>query len=168
MLQCTTLIFIKSEFLAILEIINEQPWRWTLPFPMDELFLSSQAEFMPASVMPPPHQNVTNAYLCPHDALPLKLPKALAFSQKCVLSSWHSLLRQKRCCSQLWSSQSSPWIQTLFCMSVPGTCRKAAVIPKKSGWCCWKSWWAECLLPGDMLVEGCSVLCSHVVFNSLS
>lgn len=32
-LQCTILMFIKSEFLAILEIISEQPWRRTLPLP---------------------------------------------------------------------------------------------------------------------------------------
>lgn len=89
--------------------------------------------------MPQPHQNMTNACLCPHDALPLKLPEALAFSQKCVLSSWHCLLRQEQCCPHLWSWQSSFWIQTLFSMSLPGTCRKAAVTSKKSGWCCWKS-----------------------------
>lgn len=53
--------------------------------PEDELFLCPQTEYrtiLPALVTSQPHQNMTNACLCPCDALPLKLPEVLAFSPK--------------------------------------------------------------------------------------
>lgn len=65
--------------------------------------------------------------------------KSISFFPEACAVLWHCLLKKEQCCPQFWSSQSSPWVWTLFCMSLPGTSRKAAVTPKKNGWCCWKS-----------------------------
>lgn len=91
--------------------------------------------------------------------------RSISFFPEVCAVPWHCLLRQEQCCPQLWSSQSSAGIQTLFCMSVPGTCRKAAVTSEERGWSCWKS------QSGGLSAfhQGiCSVLCIQVVFNSLS